>query len=118
MREIAKSGAAPFLFDCDAKKTKRPKLRPQIARKTVGPVDLVGARRNLLLREVADRVAKYFDIAAKTEIEAGQAIRQHRSRPGDLPQKVDLKNNGADPRHKARSNGLIAARKPRIHQIY
>jgi len=75
MSEIAESGAAPFLFDCDPQKAEPAKLRPQLAGEAVGPVDLIGARRDLVLREVAHRIAKHFDIAAKAEIEAGQAVR-------------------------------------------
>src|SRR6516162_1014442 len=87
MREITEPGATPFLFDCNPQKAERPKLRPQLAGETVGPVDLIGARRDFLLRKVAHRIAKHFDIAAKAEIEAGQAVRQNRSLPGGAHRK-------------------------------
>jgi hypothetical protein len=75
MREITKASAAPLLLDGDAKKTELSELRPQFAGKAVGAVDIGGVRRDLLLREVADGVAQHFDVAAKAEIEAGQAVR-------------------------------------------
>ncbi len=55
MGEIAHAGAAPFLLDGDAEQAERAELRPQIAREGVGAVDLVGARRDLVLREVLAR---------------------------------------------------------------
>ena len=75
MREITEPGATPFLFDCNPQKAERPTLMPQLAGEAVGPVDLIGARRDFRLRKVAHRIAKHFDIAAKAEIEPGQTVR-------------------------------------------
>src|SRR5581483_5749021 len=75
---IAEPGAAPFLFDGNAQKSQCPQLRPQIAREAIGAVDLGGTRRDLVLREIAHRVAQHFEVAAKTEIKSRQAVRQHR----------------------------------------
>ena len=49
MGEIAEAGAAPFLFDRDAEKTKSAELRPQLAGKLVRTINLRGARGNLAL---------------------------------------------------------------------
>src|SRR5690606_16117804 len=56
MFEIAEAGPAPFLFNRDAEQPELAELRPQIAREFVFPVDLVGARRDLALREAAHAV--------------------------------------------------------------
>jgi hypothetical protein len=71
MGEVAEPGTAPFFLDRDAEEPKRAELRPQLAREGVGAIDLLGARCNLVLGEVAHRVAEHVDIAAKAEIEAG-----------------------------------------------
>ena len=60
MGEIAEARAAPLLFDRDAEKTERAELRPQLARKAVGAVDLVGARRDLVLGESRARYRAAF----------------------------------------------------------
>ncbi len=77
MGEIAEARAAPLLFDRDAEETERAELRPQLARKAVGAVDLVGARRDIVLGESAHGIAQHFKIAAQAEIEAGQTVGQH-----------------------------------------
>src|SRR5690349_1301888 len=81
MREVAETGPSPFLFDGDAEKTERSNLRPQIARKAVGAIDLVWARGDLVMRKAAHGVAKHLDVPAQTEIQSGQAVPQHRSLP-------------------------------------
>ena len=53
MGEIAEPRAAQFLLDGDAKQSQRAEFRPQLARETVGAVDLVGARRDLVRRSRA-----------------------------------------------------------------
>ena len=55
MREIAHAGAAVFLLDRDAVQAERAHLGPQLDRETVGPVDLGGERRDLVLGEIAHR---------------------------------------------------------------
>ena len=67
------------LLDRDAEQAKLAELRPQLARKRVGAIDLVGERRDLVLRETRAPVAQHVDVAAKTEIEAGQAVGNHRA---------------------------------------
>src|SRR5438094_1226566 len=52
-------------------------LRPQIARKSVGLVDLVGARRDLVVGKAPRGVAKHIDVFAKPEIEALPGIGDH-----------------------------------------
>ncbi len=71
MREIAETGAAPLLFDGNAEKPERAELWPQLARKGIGAVDLVGARRDLVLGKIAHGVAQHVDVAAEAEIETG-----------------------------------------------
>ena len=74
MLEIAEAGAAIFLLDRDAVQAERAHLRPQVAREDIVAVDLVGARRDLVLREAADRLAQHVDVGAEPEIEARQAL--------------------------------------------
>ena len=71
MGEIAHPRAAILLLDGDAEEPERAELRPQLARKLVGAVDLVGDRGDLVSGKVAHRLAQHFDVAAETEIEAG-----------------------------------------------
>ena len=49
MLEIAEAGAAVLLLDRDAVQAEGAHLGPQVAREGVGPVDLVGARRDAFL---------------------------------------------------------------------
>ena len=77
--EIAHAGATPLLFDRNAEKPKLTELRPQLARKLVRAVDLVGTRRDLCLGKRAHRFAQHVDVVAKAEIEAGQAVEDHRA---------------------------------------
>ena len=79
MGEIAHAGAAPFLLDRDAEQAERAELRPQLARKFVGAVDLSGAWRDFFAGEGADRLAQHIDVVAEAEIEAGEAVRDHRA---------------------------------------
>ncbi len=78
VREVAHPGAAPFLLDGDAEKSELAELRPKLARKFVGAVDLGGVGSDLGLRERADGVAQHLDIAAEIKIEAGKTVRDHR----------------------------------------
>src|SRR5215472_8637235 len=103
MREIAEPGAAPFFFHGNSEQSQRPELWPQLAGKGVGAVDIVGARRNLVFREVTHGVAKHFDIAAKAEIESRQAVPQHRSLPGGRDAKA--KCQGQNPKATAKGQG-------------
>ena len=79
VRQIAEAGAAKFLFDGDAEQAELAELRPQLARKFVGAIDLGGERRDLVLRKAAHRVAQHVDLVAESEIEAGYAVRNHRA---------------------------------------
>jgi hypothetical protein len=79
MGEIAETRAAPFLFHGDAEKAEGAELRPQVAGKFVGPVDVVGPRRNLCLRKRAYRLAQHIDIAAERKIQSGQSVTDHHS---------------------------------------
>ena len=74
MGEIAEPAATQFLLDGDAKQTEFAKLRPQLARECVGAIDLVSARRDLVLREAARGVAQHIDLGAETEVEAVQGV--------------------------------------------
>src|SRR3954447_16783112 len=48
MLEIAKPAAAIFLLDRDAMQPERAELRPEVARKLIGLVDIRGARCDLV----------------------------------------------------------------------
>jgi len=62
--EVAQAGAAVFFLDGDAVQAERAHLRPQVAREGVGLVDLVGARRDLVVGKAPRRVAKHVDVFA------------------------------------------------------
>src|SRR3974390_805369 len=78
MREIAEPRPAVFLFDRNAVQPERAHLGPEIARKFVVAVDLVGARRNPVLREIGDGVAQHVGLGTEAKIETGPGIRNHR----------------------------------------
>src|SRR5262249_25452097 len=77
MGEIAEAGAAVLLLDGDAVQAERTHLRPQIAREGVALVDLIGARRNLVIGKAARGLAQHVDVLAKPEIEALPSIGDH-----------------------------------------
>ena len=66
---VAEARAAVFLLDRDPVQAERAQARPQIARKLVGPVDRLGARRDLGLGEAGDRVADHVGGLAEIEVE-------------------------------------------------
>ena len=74
MGEVAEAAAAQFFLDGDAEQAQFAKLWPQLAWERVGTVDLVGARRDLVMREAARGVAQHVDLGAKAEVEAVQGI--------------------------------------------
>src|SRR3954451_20138637 len=57
-------------------------MRPQIARELVRPVDLLGTRCDLLLREVAHRLADGVGGVAEVEVEIAGGVRDHGGPPG------------------------------------
>src|SRR3974390_3912432 len=77
-RESAAPRPAVFLFDRNAVQPERAHLGPEIARKFVFAVDLVGARRNPVLREIGAGVAQHVGLGTEAEIETGPGIRNHR----------------------------------------
>ena len=64
MGEIAEPGAAVFLLDGDAVQAERAHLRPQIAREGVGLVDLVGARRDLVVAKSSRVVSRSMSMSS------------------------------------------------------
>src|SRR5215203_2965229 len=77
MRQIAEARTAELLLDRDAEQPLRAHLGPELARKFVAAVDLIGARRDLVLREAVDAPAQHFDVFAKTEVETFPGIGDH-----------------------------------------
>ena len=75
--EIAEPGAAPFLLDGDAVHAELAQLRPEIARKRVAAVDLVGARRDPVGGEAAHAVAQHVGGLAQAEIKAADVVYAH-----------------------------------------
>ncbi len=73
MREVAHAGAAVFLLDGDAVQPERAHRGPQLGRKAVALVDLGGQRRDLLVGEVAHRVAQQVDLGAEIMVEHRKA---------------------------------------------
>src|SRR5690606_17789865 len=68
--EVTQAGAAVFFLDRHAVKAERAKPRPEIARELVGPVDLGGTRRDLIRREIADRLADRIGGLAEIKVES------------------------------------------------
>src|SRR5207302_4318205 len=58
--------------------TQLAKLRPEIARKLVLAVDLVGTRRNLLVRKARHGLAQRVHVFAEREVKSPPRIRDHR----------------------------------------
>ena len=77
VREIPHAGAAVFLRDGDAEHAELAELRPEVARKLVLAVDLVGARRDVVLAEARDRIAQRVHVLAERKVEAPPGIRDH-----------------------------------------
>jgi hypothetical protein len=78
MRQVAQARAAEFFLDRDPVQPDASHLGPQVARKLVAAVDLLGARRDLVLRERLHGLAQLVDLVAETKIEAGPRIGDHR----------------------------------------
>ncbi len=78
--EVAETAAAVVLLHGDAVQAQRAHLRPELTRKTVGPVDLLGERRDLLLREAEHRVAQHVGDVAQPEIETRILVLYHGTR--------------------------------------
>src|SRR3954451_3295107 len=76
--EIAEPRAAILLLHGDAVQPKVPEPGPEVARKLVGFVDLGGARRDFMRREVADRFAYCVGSLAQVEIEHPLRVGNHR----------------------------------------
>ena len=74
MLEIAEAGAAPLLLDRDAVNAERAELGPQIARKPVAAVDLVGERRDLVGRKPAHTLAQHVGRLAKAEVQVAVTV--------------------------------------------
>src|SRR4051812_29681121 len=77
MLEIAEAGAAVFFFNGDAQQPELAHLRPQLARELIAAVDLVGARRDLVLRKFARGLAQHVDLFAEAEIETAPGVGDH-----------------------------------------
>ena len=58
----------------DAEQAERAELRPKLWREFVGAVDLLGERRDPVLREAAHHVAQRLDVLTKREV---QRVRVH-----------------------------------------
>ena len=74
---VAQAAAAVFLLDRDPVQAERAQARPQIARELIGPVDRLGARRDLGLREAGDRIADHVRGFAEIEVERRKAELRH-----------------------------------------
>jgi len=81
--EITETGTAPLLLHRDAVHAELPELRPQIARKGIRAIDLVGTRGDPVGSEAADAVAQHVGGLAETEIEAADVVHAHARRSPD-----------------------------------
>ena len=77
MLEIAEPRAAIFLLDGNPVQAEVAEFRPQVARELVALVDLGGARRDLMRREVADGLANRVRGLAEIEIEHPLRVGNH-----------------------------------------
>ena len=73
--EIAQPRAAIFLLDGNPVQAKRADFRPEVAGELIAPVDFVGARRDLVAREImhgfADRVRGFAEIEVEHPMRIG-----------------------------------------------
>src|SRR5258708_6182444 len=93
MLEVPEPRAAIFLLDGNAVQAERADFRPEIAGKLIALVDLVGARRNLVAREIVYGLANSVRGFAEIEVEhpirvgnhgraaSGQSCRLSRAQP-------------------------------------
>src|SRR5215831_11756413 len=79
MREVAHAGAAILLLDGDAEEPERTHLRPQLDREAVGPVDLGGERRDMVLGKAAHRRSQHVDLRAEVKVEGWKSCVVHGS---------------------------------------
>src|SRR3954447_15153090 len=77
MFEITEPRAAIFLLDGNPMQAEVTEFRPQVAGKGVALVDFGGARRDLMGREVADRLANRIRGLAEIEIEHPLRVGDH-----------------------------------------
>src|SRR5689334_8169275 len=77
MGEIAHPGHAVFLARRDAEHAELAELRPQLARKRIAAVDLVGPRRDLGVGEARHGIAQCIDVLAEREVEPPPHVRDH-----------------------------------------
>ncbi len=82
LAEAQTAGAAIAAPPARAEQPELAELRPQLARKAVGAVDLSRVRRDLVLGKSPHRVAQHVDVAAEAEIETGKAVLDHRALRG------------------------------------
>src|ERR1700729_3383399 len=73
-------------------KTQRAELRPEIHGKLIGLVDLGGARRDLVIREIVHGLAQRIRGLAEVEIEHPVCVGNHGGRP---PAKSNVVSNYA-----------------------
>ncbi len=91
MGNIAHAGAAIVFRRGDAKHAKLTQFTPQMHGKLIVAVGFSGQRRNAAFRKTAHRIAKGFDLLAKTEIHAPPILarckhtRPPQVLPGDHP---------------------------------
>ena len=90
MGEIAEPRPAVLLLDGDAMQAERAHLRPQVARKCVAAVDLVGAGGDLVLGEAADRLAQHVHLGAETEVKTSPGIGDHHATPEDAARAASM----------------------------
>ena len=77
MFEIAEAGPAPFLLDGDPMHAELAQLGPQIARKRIAAVDLLGARRDPVGSKAAHALAQHVGGLAEAEVESALAVGKH-----------------------------------------
>src|SRR5260370_32917299 len=89
MLEIAESCAAIFLLDGNPVQAELADFRPEISWKLIALVDLVGARRDLVAREIvhgfADRVRSFAEIEIEHPLRVGNHGRGLRANRAACP---------------------------------
>ena len=72
--EIAQPGAAVFLLDGDAEQAEFAQLRPELAREFVRPVDLGGARRDLVWAKAATVSRIIAAVSPRSNTKSGERL--------------------------------------------